>query len=65
MTTTVKSAMNTRYGNTDENGCWGNAMAVGEMRIGEGSVVVSQLKLAGRVLENPVAWNFAKRMLLR
>ena len=50
-------------GNTDERGEWTKALAVGEMPAGRGSFVLCQLKLAGRVEDNPVAMRFAVRML--
>lgn len=50
-------------GNTDRRGEWGRAMAAGEMPVGKGSVVLCQVKLAGRVHENPAAMRFAVSML--
>ena len=50
-------------GNTDENGRWGKTLAVGQMAVGSGSLVLCQLKLTGRVRHNPAARIFAQRML--
>lgn len=51
-------------GNTDENGEWRSAAAVGESRMGEGIIYLCQLKLAGRIQDNPVAKEFLIRMLI-
>ncbi len=53
---------------TTGQGGWGNeewrpALAVAEKRHGKGSVCVCQLALAGRVRTNPVACQFARRLL--
>ena len=50
-------------GNTDSDGEWKQALAVATASIGKGSVTLCQLQLVGRVKSNPVALNFAKRML--
>lgn len=50
-------------GNTDSDGNWKTAQAVGELRVGKGSVVVCGLKLDEHVADNPVAKKFAYRML--
>lgn len=50
-------------GNTDELGNWGTAIAVGEVSCKEGTIIICQLKLAGRTKENPVARKFFEKML--
>lgn len=45
-------------GNTDGGGEWGKASAAAEKTVGEGSVVICQVKLAGRIADNPVARRF-------
>ena len=51
-------------GNTDENGCWAPAQAVGTFRYGAGRVTICQLKLDPFVSHNPIAARFANRMIL-
>lgn len=50
-------------GNTDEQGNWETAIAAGELRYKEGCVMLCQIKLAGRVKENPAAGEFFRRLL--
>lgn len=50
-------------GNTDLEGNWGPAAAVGELAYGKGNVVICQLKLAGRTKENPAAERFFRNVL--
>ena len=50
-------------GNTNEDGEWNAAAAVGEGRMEKGLIYLCQLKLAGRVSDNPVAKEFFFRML--
>jgi hypothetical protein len=52
-------------GNTNAQGEWGPALAVGERQYGRGSIVVCQINLAGRTATNPVAKMFACRLLQR
>ncbi|MCH6258191.1 beta galactosidase jelly roll domain-containing protein [Puniceicoccaceae bacterium K14] len=49
-------------GNT-EGGKWRSVLAVGEKRVGSGSVIVCQVDLAGRTESNPVAGIFARSLL--
>lgn len=46
-------------GNTDEQGHWGQALAVAEKKSGRGEYVICQIKLAGRITTNPPAEKFA------
>ena len=41
---------------------WGQAPAAAEFAFGKGSVVVCQVKLAGRITPNPPAATFAARL---
>ncbi len=50
-------------GNTNDAGQWETTQAVGTWEYGAGQVVLCQLKLASHVADEPVAWNFAQRML--
>lgn len=50
-------------GNTDENGNWKMAAAVGEQKEKKGSFFICQLKLAGRTKENPAAMQFLKKLI--
>ena len=50
-------------GNTDEKGEWGPALAAAEKIFGNGCVRICQVKLAGRVLDNPTAYILAKRLI--
>ncbi|WP_170315100.1 glycoside hydrolase family 2 protein [Saccharibacillus brassicae] len=50
-------------GNTNDQGEWGPALAAVEQRIGLGSLVLCQLTLAGRCSTNPVAAEFALRLI--
>ena len=52
-------------GNTNEKGEWGPALAVGEKKIGQGSLFICQIDLAGRTHTNPIAMLFAQRLLNR
>lgn len=49
-------------GNTNSKGLWEKALAVGEFKIGKGTVVISQIHLAGRINDNPIAKIFAKKL---
>ncbi|MCK9479107.1 MAG: beta galactosidase jelly roll domain-containing protein [Firmicutes bacterium] len=49
-------------GNTNNNGEWGKALAVAEKKVGKGSLIICQLQLANRTYDNPVAFEFAKRL---
>jgi hypothetical protein len=42
---------------------WGSVLAAAEKRIGEGALVLCQVSLAGRCGANPVAAEFAERLL--
>lgn len=50
-------------GNTDENGEWGHAAAAAEIPMGLGRIYVCQVKLAGRMADNPAAKEFAVEMI--
>ena len=50
-------------GNTNTNGEWSPALAVAEKAVGEGSIVICQMKLANRLADNPVARQFWVRLL--
>ena len=50
-------------GNGDWQGDWGPALAAAEKRVGQGSVRICQVELAGRIERNPVAQVFARRLL--
>lgn len=50
-------------GNTDENGEWGHAAAAAEIPMGQGKIYICQVKLAGRMEDNPAAKEFAVRMI--
>lgn len=50
-------------GNTDENGNWGSAPAAAERLCRKGSVIICQLKLAGRTKKNPAAEQFFQRLI--
>ena len=50
-------------GNTDDEGVWGKAMAVGTCSFGKGLIILCQLKLNGRIRTNPAAAELAFRML--
>ena len=50
-------------GNTDENGEWGRAAAAAEVSMEQGKIYICQVKLAGRMEDNPVAKEFAVRMI--
>lgn len=50
-------------GNTDENGEWGRAAAAAEISMEQGKIYICQVKLAGRMEDNPVAKEFAVRMI--
>ncbi|AEE97824.1 glycoside hydrolase family 2 protein [Mahella australiensis] len=50
-------------GNTDENNNWSQALAAGEKKVGKGSIIISQVCLAGRVNHNPTAKLFAGRIM--
>ena len=50
-------------GNTDENGRWGPALAAATISHGKGEVIVCQVQLDSHTKGNPVARNFAKRIL--
>jgi hypothetical protein len=52
-----------RSGNTNSQGEWGPALAVGERKLGRGSIFVCQINLTGRTSTNPVANMFACRLL--
>ncbi len=50
-------------GNTNSDGEWSEAFAAAEKKIGNGSVIVCQVKLATRTAANPVAKMFCSRLL--
>lgn|GEM_PF-165670 len=50
-------------GNTDASGEWGPALAAAEKTIGRGAFAICQVTLAGRCDANPVAAEFADRLL--
>lgn len=50
-------------GNTDENGEWDHAAAAAEIPMGLGRIYVCQVKLAGRMADNPAAKEFAVEMI--
>jgi hypothetical protein len=50
-------------GNKDDEGQWQTELAVAVKTIGRGSIALSQVKLAGRMGTNPVARQFAMRLL--
>jgi hypothetical protein len=50
-------------GNVNSKGQWDKVLAVGEMRVGTGNVVICQLKLAGRTEHNPIARRFAYKLI--
>ena len=50
-------------GNLDDNGRWHSEMAVGEKKLGSGSLILCQIDLAGRTRHNPPAKIFAERIL--
>lgn len=50
-------------GSKDGGGAWHTAPAAATKRVGAGNVAVCQVKLAGRTDANPVAWQFALRLL--
>ena len=50
-------------GNMDEEGCWREALAVGERKYGKGSLVLCQVRLAGRTTTNPPARMFGERLV--
>ncbi|MFC4598766.1 sugar-binding domain-containing protein [Cohnella hongkongensis] len=50
-------------GNTNDRGEWGPALAAAETEIGAGSLTLCQVVLAGRCGTNPVAAEFAVRLL--
>jgi hypothetical protein len=52
-------------GNVGENGAWGPALAAAEKLMGRGCVRICQVKLSGRVMDNPIAWEFATRLFGR
>ena len=50
-------------GNLDKNGNWHSEMAVGEKKLGQGSIILCQIELTGRTKHNPPAKVFAGRIL--
>lgn len=50
-------------GNVDASGEWGPALAAGERMIGKGRLILCQVVLAGRCITNPVAREFALRLM--
>jgi hypothetical protein len=52
-------------GNVGKKGTWGPALATAEKRMGHGCVRICQVKLSGRVMDNPIAWEFAARLFRR
>ena len=52
-----------KSGNADDQGNWHEAIAAGELKLGQGSIVVCQIELRNRIHTNPVAWNFVQQLL--
>ena len=52
-------------GNTDASGTWVDANGAADKAVGYGTIGVCNVKLAGRVLHNPVAQRFAARLLAK
>lgn len=50
-------------GNADDNANWDRALAAGEKQYGNGSFMICQVQLAGRIRHNPIAGLFASRLL--
>jgi hypothetical protein len=50
-------------GNADDDSRWCKVLAAGEKKYGEGSFIVCQIHLAGRITTNPTARMFALRLL--